>query len=202
MASGKPHIRFFLLLLFDAINCTPTSRHPKRMRFVYVSKSAFHSFTPIQLSNKQCQNETLTSSHLVLQRGRTILHQLLQWQCSIGQFQIQQTLHLFGMMELQHTLISVVLCANVVQKNVDDFQKKFFRLWICSHICWKNICKISILILSARVRYVHFFYRFRKSNKWSLIKEIKKKMFAKNTMRTKVYADCRIEANVMSVIEW
>lgn len=115
-------------------------------------------------SNRCEKSNILTSSHLILQRGRTILYQLLQWQCCVGQIQIQQTFHFLGMMKLQHTFIAIVLCANVVQENVNDFQQKLFRLRIGSHICWKNICEllifsiiiIIIIIISVNIACIRF----------------------------------------------
>lgn len=112
-----------------------------RERISLTIHSIAHKYPAVSLEIKV---KFLTGSHLVLQRGCAILHQLLQWQCRIRQVQIQQTLHFLGMMELQHTFTAIVLRANIVQENVDDFQEEFLRLGIGSHICWKNVCKISI----------------------------------------------------------
>lgn len=82
----------------------------------------------------------LTRLHLILQRCGAILDQLLQWQRPIRHFQVQQTLHILGMMKVQDLFIAIVRCLDKVQQDIDNLQQKFTCLRARTHCGGHEIC--------------------------------------------------------------
>lgn len=82
----------------------------------------------------------LTSLHLILQRCGAIGDQLLQWNSFVTELQVDQFLHVFGMMEIQDLLVSIIASIHVVQEDVDDLLEKLSRFWLSSFNVRQNIC--------------------------------------------------------------
>lgn len=186
VASGKPQIRFFLLL-FDAINCTPTwpSRHPKRMRW-----SKQHTFRIRELISVP-----FIHTHPTIQQT--------MWKRNTYQFSL-------GTSVWSHNPVPIAAMALQYRANQDPAnasslrddetptrahsgrsvcerspkERRWFSEEILSSLDWQPhlleeyLQNIDFNIIST-VSLCSVFYHFRKSNKKSLIKEIKKKLFAK-----------------------
>lgn len=81
----------------------------------------------------------LTSFHLVLERGRAVLDQLLQRQRRVRHVQIQQALHLLRMVELEHLLVAIVAGLDEVQQHVNHLLEKLASLRAGGNIVWQDI---------------------------------------------------------------
>lgn len=81
----------------------------------------------------------LTCFNLVLQGGRTIDEKLLKSQARIGNFEIQETHHVGGMMEIEHFCVSIIRGLDEIQQNVYHFHQEFSGRWITFGILRQDI---------------------------------------------------------------
>lgn len=105
-----------------------------------IDNSAFWFIYEADYWATKCES-ILTGLHLILQSGCAVDNQLLQWHRLVGDLQVEQLLHVLGMMEVQNLLVSVVASVDVIQQNVDDLLKEFARLRRGRFNIWHNICK-------------------------------------------------------------
>lgn len=85
----------------------------------------------------------LTGLHLVFQSGGAVDNQLLQGNRLVGDLQVEQLLHVLGMVEVQNLLVAVVASVYVVQQNIDDLLEELARLRRSRFDVRHNICKMK-----------------------------------------------------------
>ena len=80
-----------------------------------------------------------TCFNLVLQGGRTIYEKLLKSQARIGNFEVQETHHVGGMMKIEHFRVSVIRGLDEIQQNVHHLHQELPGRWITFGIVRQDI---------------------------------------------------------------
>lgn len=77
-----------------------------------------------EIGNYFACEHRLTSFNLVLQGGGTIDEKLLESQTGVGNFEVQETHHVSGVMEIEHLRVPVVGRLDEIQQDIHHFHQE------------------------------------------------------------------------------